>query len=424
MRETSDGIFSVEKSDNIYIIGDIHGDYQCLIHCLVDLCKCVETTRIYNDEENNINVREHLEWKPDNNSTIIFCGDLIHRKRYLDHVLDDECSDVYIIKTLLRLKEQAKQYGGNIILIAGNHEIINILDPNESIYTSPFNLQSNYNYFSNVEYINEYIRNSYAWVKVGDTLIAHGGLCSEYLNYINRESTKENIVSYINKKYHKFFNNFDYKNVDKNSDEYNLFIYYNMNQKYKHNPFWCREWGYDNINCQNMDTLLKNVSCKKMIIAHCPQFMSQTKPKNINFECKLGENNYALARIDLGMSRSFDYNKYDNFLKYIKYNYYRKISVLNPTITNSKMVFGYNNVISMKLSCLQYLLLKYGITENDWNKSGIQTNWLGFKYIDKILSKNPDINESSNKDMINLLYPIINENIKLTSVDLFKNYKN
>ena len=34
------GIFTYnELNKQIYIMGDIHGDYQCLVHCLVDLCK-------------------------------------------------------------------------------------------------------------------------------------------------------------------------------------------------------------------------------------------------------------------------------------------------------------------------------------------------------------------------------------------------
>ena len=40
MHEIGNGIFKSNNDDNIYIIGDIHGDYQCLQHCLIDLC-CV-----------------------------------------------------------------------------------------------------------------------------------------------------------------------------------------------------------------------------------------------------------------------------------------------------------------------------------------------------------------------------------------------
>ena len=86
------GIFVSNSNDNIYLIGDIHGDYQCLIHCLVDLAECCYISKI----ENN---REILEWSNNNNKVLIFTGDLIHRQRFENNVLDDECSDIFIIKT-------------------------------------------------------------------------------------------------------------------------------------------------------------------------------------------------------------------------------------------------------------------------------------------------------------------------------------
>ena len=152
MKEThnNSGIFQTDKSDqNIYVCGDIHGDYQCLIHCLVDLCKVCEITKIYDDEEYSYKSREYLSWIPKTNSVVIFSGDLIHRKRYEDHVLDDECSDIYIITNILRLKKEANKYGGDIIIISGNHEIMNIVQPDEDVYTSEKNIETNIKFFSN-----------------------------------------------------------------------------------------------------------------------------------------------------------------------------------------------------------------------------------------------------------------------------------
>ena len=99
MKEIKTGVFTVKNNKPIFIIGDIHGDYQCLLHCLVDLCKCVFIKKIEKNDKFNENNREILEWKKNNNSIIIFCGDLIHRKRFQDTILDDECSDIFIIKT-------------------------------------------------------------------------------------------------------------------------------------------------------------------------------------------------------------------------------------------------------------------------------------------------------------------------------------
>jgi hypothetical protein len=384
------GIFKYnDEKQPIYIIGDIHGDYQCLIHCLVDLCKVCEITKIEDDEFGSSN-REYLEWT-NTNSVVVFCGDFIHRKRFEDHVLDDECSDIYIIKTLLRIKKEAKNSEGDIILISGNHEIMNLSQPDESMYTSPKNLKENTKYFSNLKFVNEYIKNSYAWIKLNDILIAHGGLCSDYLDYIDISSNELNgdeIIKFVNDKYHEYFKDFNLTNAQKDRVGYNLFIDYDMENKSKHNMFWCREWGYDSINCNDYANILKKVDCGKMIIAHCPQFLSPEKPKMINFECKNGKNEiYNLARIDLGMSRSFDYNKHDNFIFYLNNNYNRKMSVLKLEYSHDELFFNNNGIITEKLSCIQYLLLKYGLKLSDWKNKGIETNWIGFDYIDPIVNK-------------------------------------
>jgi len=384
------GIFTYNDSDkSIYVLGDMHGDYQCLVHCLVDLCKVCKITKLVDDS--NYTNREYLEWN-NSNSILVFCGDLIHRKRFDDHVLDDECSDVYIIKSLLRLKKEAKKNSGDIILISGNHEIMNLIQPSENMYTSEKNLSANMEYFSNSESVNEYILNSYAWVKINDILIAHGGLCSDYLDYIDVTSSKlkgNEIIKFVNDKYHDFFTDFNRKNTQKDKTGYNLFIEYDLENKSKHNMFWCREWGYDTIDCDKYKNILNKVDCSKMIIAHCPQFLSPDKPKMINFECKKSseDNIFNLARIDLGMSRSFDYNKADNFVFYLNNNYNRKMSVLKLQYNNNELYFNTDGVITDKLSCIQYLLLKYGLKLSDWTSKNITTNWIGFDYIDSFVNK-------------------------------------
>ena len=47
-----------------------------------------------------------------------------------------------------------------------------------------------------------------AWIKINDILIAHGGLCSDYLDYIDMSPNKlygDDIIKYINNKYHEYF---------------------------------------------------------------------------------------------------------------------------------------------------------------------------------------------------------------------------
>ena len=126
-KENEYGIFTADINDDIYVIGDMHGDYQVFVHCLVDLCGCCSITKIYNDEENNYANREYLSWDNDCKSIIVFCGDIIHRKRFSDITLDDECSDIYLLETLFRLMEEARENGGEIIYILILIILINLI---------------------------------------------------------------------------------------------------------------------------------------------------------------------------------------------------------------------------------------------------------------------------------------------------------
>lgn len=466
MEEIKTGVFQVLNNNPIYVVGDIHGDYQCLIHCLVDLCEVADIVSIVPDNKFNEPVREYLEWIPKNNSIVVFCGDLIHRKRFQDTVLDDECSDIFIIKTLFRLKKTAQQNNGDIIIISGNHEIMNIIDPTDDMYTSEKNIQTNLKYFTNKTFINNYISNTYAWIKINDMLIAHGGLCSDYLKFLDKENIfdqklfsgggkisnssimiggniiklGDEIIDFVNRKYRDFFTDFDKEKSKSDHIGFKLFVEYDFKNKHAHNIFWCREWGYSGINCDNFNEIVKKVNCDKMIIAHCPQFLANDKPKMINFECLDKDEStdkiqkFKIARVDLGMSRSFEYNKSDDFFKFLQYNYNRKMSVLKLSFDSDtkKYYFNYSSVITKKISCIQYLLLKYGINKKDWENKNIKSNWLGFEYIKKLLESidvNGDkikIDKCSNQTDPNniilcLLYPVINSKHNLKSTNQFLN---
>jgi len=415
MDEINTGYFKVIDNKNIYVIGDIHGDYEVFTHILVDLAQ------VCNVENNK------LVWKENNDSIIVFCGDVIHRKRFIDHVLDDENSDILILDTIFQLQKDSKRNNGRVILIAGNHEIMSIINPEDLSYTSEKNVNDNVKFFDNKDRVNEFINNSYAWVKINDTLIAHGGLCSDYLGTIqhysdiikNYSKDDNNIISTVNNIYRKFFIK-ETEDDDIKKIGYSLFVEYDLDNKFKHNMFWCREWGYDEIDCENFKNNLEQIDCKKMIIAHCPQFMSPKKPKTITFQCVNGENNnYNLARLDLGMSRCFDYNKEDQFLFYLQHNHYRKMSILKIFSKNNNMILSPKNIITKKLSAIQYVLIKNGYTIDKWKEKGLESNWLGFSYIKEYINtmknnkKTHEGGMNNTKDVFEkLLEPVFNKQLK------------
>ena len=90
----------------------------------------------------------------------------------------------------------------------------------------------------------------------------HGGLCSEYLKYVDdnnlTDKDGDEIIDYVNNKYHDYFENINKKNLTDDSIGYNMFINYDINNKKAHNLFWCREWGYNGIDCNEFKNILKN----------------------------------------------------------------------------------------------------------------------------------------------------------------------
>lgn len=109
----------------IYVLGDIHGDYKLAIDLLL-LTKC-------------INICEHhdtVNWVG-GSAFIVQVGDQVDRCRpNLDSMppvlcenpattIDDEASDIKILKLFSNLHEQAVRFGGAVISLFGNHEFMN-----------------------------------------------------------------------------------------------------------------------------------------------------------------------------------------------------------------------------------------------------------------------------------------------------------
>ena len=193
--------------------------------------------------------------------------------------------------------------------------------------------------------------------------------------------------------------------------------------------FWCRQWGYSDVNCVQLTSTLQNIECKKMIISHCPQFLDPCEPKMINFDCLIESSldKYMLARIDLGMSRAFEYNLPDKFDNCLINNFNRKISVLKLQFVGNELFFNNNSIITSKLSCIQYLLLKYGFTKQEWESQNIKTDWYGFNYVnhifEKIINKEEIMSEVCNhkiNPMLCLLYSLLINKNNIKSINEYK----
>jgi hypothetical protein len=207
---------------NIFVSGDIHGDYYLFIHIICELSNLI----VINDNEkyneflkiNNSKLMEEylnsiknddindigLEWKDNiENTYFVFCGDLIDNKRE-DYDLKEKYGDNYIafpeIKILyiiyfLNMKAKKQNKNNGIIKVCGNHDYGNLsmekgkrwwiseysyVYQEESLYG--INRQDYFMYNLNVIPSKLLFHMMYPLIKINEHYFMHGGMNVIYFN--------------------------------------------------------------------------------------------------------------------------------------------------------------------------------------------------------------------------------------------------
>ena len=295
----------IEKVNRIVAFGDIHGDYNLA----VKLLQISQVIKIENDQ---------ILWTG-GDTHVVQIGDQIDRCRPMGNMTcehehttyQDEASDIKILELFTNLDLQARKYGGKVISLLGNHELMNVTG--NFGYVSHDNMKQFENYvdadnpekkFETPQEARQYAfshQGQYGKllgctrlpaVIIGGNLFVHAGIVDKLVNKL--EIDKQSDLETINVTIRKWLLGLlSHKEVD-----------YLLNGKTS--MFWTRILGSIppdvNINDETCSThvtkVLKIFKINKMFIGHTPQ--SFLYRSGINSTCS-----NTIWRCDNGSSEAF-----------------------------------------------------------------------------------------------------------------------
>ena len=328
----ADILFKTFKNDiyeNIFAIGDIHGDICPLVICLRDCCKVIrkkDTFKFKQNEPDDDLVKEmSKEWNDSSfledlnyewcgeNSIVVFCGDILDNVRGEIDKKPQEFpfEEARILKFINAINKKAMKENGRLYKVLGNHDMFNL---NGRIKTDYSSYVSNYaksypGYFNGADGRLDYFYKgkpgakllgedgAYVFLMIKDFIFVHGGISSTLLNYDNIVNANEDLMKYINDSTDDTFNEtsinssnlltlspvsddglvmdrlFGFKNVELPEEEMCLFLY----NKFK---LLCRELieeykKYDEVEVNKHSSYPSFPACNpnnmKLVIGHCNQ---------------------------------------------------------------------------------------------------------------------------------------------------------
>ena len=232
-----DTIFTPQKSiyknvENIAALSDIHGQYDLAIEIL----------------KNNGIIDPNLDWNFGKGHLVIV-GDVFDRGPKINEML----------WLLFKLEIQAKEKGGRLHFLLGNHEYMvlhkDLRYVHDRYKVSTKLLELEYDeLYSNETIIGRWLRSKSTIIKINNSIFVHGGVSEEFIaeNGIDLSNTNQIMRSSIERS----------KQEMKSTDFYKT--YYG-----KKSLIWYRGYFYDNLVDADISKILTQVNSEHIVVGHC-----------------------------------------------------------------------------------------------------------------------------------------------------------
>ncbi|WP_436517337.1 metallophosphoesterase [Ekhidna sp. To15] len=217
---------------NIVALSDIHGQYDLAVEIL----------------QNNGIIDEELNWDFGNGHMVI-AGDIFDRGPQVTEVL----------WLVYRLEKQAKEAGGFVHFLLGNHEYMvlhkDLRYLHEKYETVSMLLDMDYDdLFGSNTILGRWLRSKPTIVKINEHVFVHGGISNDFLSSVGFDI--ENINETMR------------KSIDRSKDEMKASDFYSTYYG-SSGPIWYRGYFYGELSDQAIDSVLNRTTSEHVVVGHC-----------------------------------------------------------------------------------------------------------------------------------------------------------
>ncbi len=233
------------KVDSIFVLGDIHGRFDILVELL-------QNGRIIDSNLNWIANKKHL----------VALGDIFDRGQ-------DVTRTVWF---LYQLERQAKEQGGRVHIVLGNHEIMTFgndlryLSGKEKLIANLHNISYSEMYSPRHSFLGKWLAQKPGIIKINKALFAHGGIVPEY-NAISIHAFNDSLRTFLQEEVFNYLlqDTIPTALVDSLQFYKRLAFFYAGNS-----VFWHRAYvGTDTLE-NDLKRVLKNFKSNVHVVAHTP----------------------------------------------------------------------------------------------------------------------------------------------------------